>query len=43
VIKSPETKRENPKLNECIYKVKPKSIKNAPNAPRIGHGLGSTI
>jgi hypothetical protein len=36
-------KSENPKLNECIYKVIPKSIKNALKAATNGHGLGSTI
>jgi hypothetical protein len=39
----PKIKSENPNLNECIYKVKPKSIQNALIADTNGQGLASTI
>jgi|ThiBio_1000_plan_1041568.scaffolds.fasta_scaffold25035_2 hypothetical protein len=43
VAKSPNKRRVNPILNECIYNATPTNKKNAPNATKIGHGLGSTI
>jgi hypothetical protein len=43
VDSSPSEKRVNPRVKACLYRLRPITLKNALNAAKNGHGLGSTI